>query len=75
MEIILALFITYLIGIFVMAGIIRWGNSKEKYAANCLEPHLCLTSWLGIGICIAIVLAESAKKGFIARLFKYTNKS
>ena len=30
MEIILALFITYLIGIFVMAGIIRWAIQKKS---------------------------------------------
>lgn len=70
----ISFFLMYLLGIIVMALIIRWGNAKEKSKICCLPPKFCLLSWIGIVMFIAFCLEESCKDGFIAKLFKYTDK-
>ena len=66
--------LTYLAGVFILAIIIRCINAKEKSQDSCYTPILSLLSWIGVALYIFLVLCESAEKGFLAKLFNYTDK-
>jgi len=67
-------FLTYLLGVFILAIIIRCVNAKEKSKYTRLEPIYSLLSWTGVVMCFFIALDESSKNGFLAKLFNYTDK-
>lgn len=75
MDLLITFLLAYITGVFVMALIIRWGNAKETSKSCCMPPKFCLLSWFGVSMFIAFYLEESSKDGFIAKLFKYTNKN
>jgi hypothetical protein len=66
--------LAYLLGVSILAIIIRYINAKEKSQDSCFPPILSVLSWIGVAWCIVYVLGESCENGFIAKLLNYTNK-
>ena len=66
--------IAYLLGVIIMAIIVRYENAKEESKQACVVPSFCLLSWLGVAIYIYVTLQDSCEDGFIAKLFNYTDK-
>ena len=74
MNILIEILLAYLLGVIIMSFLIRCTNAKEKSKCTCMTPGMSLLSWIGVILYIGFSLQESAEDGFIAKVFKYTDK-